>query len=110
MANSTMCSTDETDSVENRLMDLIGRGYRFVHPRDQDGAVVAVVGVRPHGTVIDILRLDAENDAIALRVPADEEDILTPSTTIWEFRGAAEEVLEELLALPDDNRTTSAVS
>ncbi|GAB2966082.1 hypothetical protein LWP59_22475 [Amycolatopsis acidiphila] len=102
-----MCSTDETGSVETRLMDLIGRGYRFIHPRDSDGAIVAVVGVRPHGTVIDILRLDAENDATALRVPADEQDLLAPSKTLWHCRGAAGDVLDELLALPDDILTGS---
>lgn len=101
--------TDETETVETRLMDLIGRGYRFIHPRDDDGDVVAVVGVRPHGAVIDILRLDAENDATALRVPADEEDILAPTTTLWQCRGAAGKVLDELLALPDDTRSTSSV-
>ncbi|TNC26892.1 hypothetical protein [Amycolatopsis alkalitolerans] len=97
-----MGSTHDTDTVETRLMDLIGRGYRFIHPRDSDGAVVAVVGVRPHGTVIDILRLDAENDATALRVPADEQDPLTPTRTLWHCHGAADQVLDKLLALPDE--------
>jgi hypothetical protein len=104
-----MDSTDEPDVVETRLMDLIGRGYRFIHPRDEDGAVIAVVGVRPHGCVIDILRLDAENDATALRVPADEKDILAPRKALWQCRGPACEVLDELLALPDDSRSTSSV-
>jgi hypothetical protein len=102
-----MGTTDGTGSVETRLMDLIERGYRFIHPRDADGAVVAVVGVRPHGPVIDILRLDAENDATALRVPADEQDLLAPSRTLWHFHGPAGEVLDELLALPDDKLTGS---
>lgn len=102
-----MCSTDEPGSVETRLINLIDRGYRFLHPRDDEGAVVAVVGVRPHGAVIDILRLDAENDATAVRVPADEQDPLTPSRTLWRCHGAAGEVLDELLALPDDALTGS---
>ncbi|WP_236791522.1 hypothetical protein [Amycolatopsis sp. GM8] len=105
-----MGASDDTDTVETRLMDLIGRGYRFIHPRDPDGTVIAVVGVRPHGTVIDILRLDAENDATALRVPADEQDLLTPSRTLWQCRGAADEVLDELLALPDDALKKSPVA
>lgn len=102
-----MCTTDGSGSVESRLMDLIDRGYRFIHPRDAEGAVVAVVGVRPHDAVIDILRLDAENDATALRIPAEEEDLMAPSRTLWRFHGDAGEVLDELLALPDDKLTGS---
>ncbi|MBB2937707.1 hypothetical protein FHX82_004783 [Amycolatopsis bartoniae] len=98
--DSTMCSTEATP-VETRLMDLIHRGYRFIHPRDDGGDLVAVVGVRPHGTVIDVIRLDAEDDATALRVPADEDDILTPEKTLWHCHGTAHHVLDELLALPD---------
>ncbi|MTD57250.1 hypothetical protein [Amycolatopsis pithecellobii] len=105
-----MSATEDTDSVEARLTDLIDRGYRFIHPRDQDGTVVAVVGVRPHGTVVDILRLEGEDEATALRVPADEQDPLTPSQTLWRCHGAAGQVLDELLALPDDSRTISTVT
>ncbi|GAA5162685.1 hypothetical protein [Amycolatopsis sacchari] len=100
-----MCSPEATP-VENRLLNLIDRGYRFIHPRDDGGTLVAVVGVRPHDAVIDVIRLDAEDDATALRVPADEDDILTPEKPLWSCHGTAHEVLDELLALPDETTTS----
>ena len=96
-----MCSADP-GSVEARLLDLIDRGYRFLHPCDGDGHVVAVVGIRAHGSVIDVIRLDAEDDAVATRVPGDEQDVLSPRKLLWRCRGTADEVLDELLALADD--------
>lgn len=100
-----MCSAERTSrrAVETRLRDLIDRGYRFLHPCGDDGQVVAVVGVRAHGSVIDVIRLNAEDDAVASRVPGDEPDILTPRKMLWRHRGNADEVLDELLALPDDD-------
>ncbi|HJQ44954.1 MAG TPA: hypothetical protein VJ870_01350 [Amycolatopsis sp.] len=103
-----MCSdTAETKAtVESRLMDLIGRGYQFIHPRDRDGGVVAVVGIRAHHTVVDVLRIDGEDDVTAFRIPGAEEDILNPRTILWRCRGEADEVLDHLLALPDSHAAT----
>lgn len=99
-----MCSADrhEHRSVETRLLDLIHRGYQFVHPRDDNGNVVAVVGIRAHDAVIDVVRLNAEDDVVASRVPGDEADVLAPRKMLWRCRGTADEVLDELLALGDD--------
>ncbi|HVW40663.1 MAG TPA: hypothetical protein VHC18_04870 [Amycolatopsis sp.] len=99
-------SSDPDVSVDSRLRDLIGRGYRFIHPRDDRGRVVAVVGIRAHDTVVDVLRIDGEDDVTAFRVPGDEPDILSPRTTLWRCRGAAHDVLDELLALADDHAAT----
>jgi hypothetical protein len=63
--------------------------------------VLAVVGVRAHHNVIDVVRLHSEDDAIASRVPSDE-NILAPTRVFWRQQGPAHEVLGELLALPDD--------
>src|SRR5690349_20768151 len=52
--------------VESGLRALIARGYQFVHPSDATGEVLAVVGVRVHGDVVDVFRLDAEDDATAI--------------------------------------------
>ncbi|GAB2978848.1 hypothetical protein LWP59_39565 [Amycolatopsis acidiphila] len=99
-----MCSADKKSGcpVEARLKDLVDRGYRFIHPSDDDGHVVAVVGIRAHGSVIDVIRLNAEDDAVASRVPGDEPDILSPRKMLWRRRGTAHEVLADLLALADD--------
>lgn len=98
-----MSRTDEITTVEQRLTHLIDRGYRFIHPRSDDGAVVAVVGIRVHDAVVDIVRLDAEDDATAFRVPEDEPNVLAPTTLLWRSRGGAGEVLDKLLALPDSD-------
>lgn len=101
-----MMSSDPGASVDSRLTDLIDRGYRFIHPRDDGGRVVAVVGIRAHHTVVDVLRIDGEDDVTAFRIPGDEQDILNPRTMLWCRRGAAHDVLDDLLALADDQAAT----
>ncbi|HKS46235.1 MAG TPA: hypothetical protein VJT49_14210 [Amycolatopsis sp.] len=87
--------------MESRLQDLIDRGYRFIHPRDGEGRVIAVVGIRPHHSVVDVVRINAEDDVVASRMPGDEMDVLDPAKVLWRRAGRAEQVLDELLALPD---------
>ncbi|GAB3578097.1 hypothetical protein GCM10027445_44780 [Amycolatopsis endophytica] len=101
-----MSSTDtahhlDNRSIDERLQDLISRGYQFVHPRDAKGTVIAVVGVRAHDSVIDVVRLNAEDDVVATRMPGTEADILAPETVLWRTEGDAGAVLDKLLALPD---------
>jgi hypothetical protein len=90
--------------VEAGLRELISRGYQFVHPADEQGEVLAVVGVRAHGSVVDVIRLNAEDDVIAARLPGTEEQVLTPRTWLWRTAGTAAEVFPELLALPEDGQ------
>ena len=61
-----------------------------------------MVGVRAHDDVIDVVRLHTEDDAVATRMPADEENVLQPSRFSWHRTGPACTVLEELLGLPDE--------
>jgi hypothetical protein len=88
-------------STEDQILELRTRGFTFIDPRDEGGEVVAVVGVRAHDNVIDVVRLHGEDDVIASRMPNDE-NILAPTRVFWQREGAACEVLGELLALPDD--------
>ncbi|PRY31627.1 hypothetical protein [Umezawaea tangerina] len=90
------------DGAEVRLRELIARGFQFLHPTDERGELTAVVGVRAHDNVIDVVRLHTEDDAVATRMPADEPDVLTPSRFSWRTHGPVCSVLEELLDLPDD--------
>ncbi|GAA3558266.1 hypothetical protein GCM10022222_47310 [Amycolatopsis ultiminotia] len=87
--------------IERGLKELIARGYQFVHPTDECGEVQAVVGVRVHDGVVDVVRLNAEDDVEATRLPSDEQNIFAPETWLWRSRGAAPTVLAELLALPE---------
>ncbi|MGH3449407.1 MAG: hypothetical protein ACRDQW_01525 [Haloechinothrix sp.] len=93
----------QLDGTEARLRQLIDRGYQFIHPTDAFGGVVAVVGVRVHNNVVDVVQLNAEDDVIATRMPGDEADILAPSTVLWRLTGGVEHVLDAMLALPDDH-------
>ena len=43
-------------SVDDQIRALLARGFRFVDPRDDGGDVVALVGVRAHHNVIDVVR------------------------------------------------------
>ncbi len=91
----------EAAEVEDTLGRLVERGYKFVHPRDAEGEIITIVGVRVHGTVVDVVRLDAEDEVTAMRMPAEESDILAPSTLLWRRDGGMREVVDALLDLPD---------
>ncbi len=95
-------STDVASRTSLQLRQLIARGFQFLHPRDHRGELAAVVGVRAHDAVIDVVRLHTEDDAVAIRMPADEMNVLSPTRFSWRRRGPATSVLEELLDLPDD--------
>jgi hypothetical protein len=95
-------SRDATATTTVRLNALILRGFQFLYPRNHTGELTAVVGIRAHDNVIDIVRLHDENDAIATRMPADEVNILLPTRYSWQRTGPACRVIEELLELPDD--------
>lgn len=98
-------SADEGGRTAGQLRQLIARGFQFLHPRDARGELAAVVGVRAHHTVIDVVRLHDADNAVAIRMPADESNVLFPSRFSWRRRGSATAVLEELLELPDDRMT-----
>lgn len=104
---SSMISSERTvESVtgaETRLRQLVARGFQFVHPRDADGEVIAVVGVRVHHNLADVVQLRAENDVLATRIPAGERDVLAPATVLWQDAGEACAVLDALLTLPEDH-------
>ncbi|WP_424188830.1 DUF397 domain-containing protein [Actinokineospora sp. G85] len=90
-------------TTEDHLRALVARGYEFLHPRDAEGNITAVVGVRAHHDVVDVIRLHAEDDAIATRVPMDTEDVLNPTTVLWTRTGWAVDVLHALSGLPEDH-------
>ena len=84
------------------LVALVGRGFRFAHHRDAAGDLLAIQGVRAHHNVIDVVVLRSENEAKAVRMPADEQDILAPATTLWRTTGRAQAVLARVLDLADE--------
>jgi hypothetical protein len=94
-------SIDAPGSTDELLSEVVSRGFRFMHPRSQDGQVVAVIGVRAHDDVIDVLWLRGEDDVVATRMPSDEQNFLTPTRITWRSAGTAGQVLAELLELPD---------
>ncbi|MBB1155733.1 MULTISPECIES: hypothetical protein [Amycolatopsis] len=109
-------SSAETDvvgsafDIEQGLQQLIARGYQFVHPTNGAGEVQAVVGVRVHDNVVDVVRLNAEDDVEATRLPGSEQNIFAPASTLWRSRGEASQVLGEVLALPERQPASTAVS
>jgi hypothetical protein len=87
--------------IETGLQELVARGYQFVHPADERGEVLAVVGVRVHDDVVDVVRLNAEDDVVATRMPGTEENIFEPERWLWRRHGEGAQVLTEILSLPD---------
>ncbi|MGH3520496.1 MAG: hypothetical protein ACRDQ7_24625 [Haloechinothrix sp.] len=113
MTSSTEDLTEDRSApamagIEARLRKLISRGYQFIHPTDASGGVVAVVGVRVHDEVVDVVSLNAEDDVVATRMPGTEVDILAPQTVLWQCRGHAQQVLDALIALPDQDTPGAA--
>lgn len=91
----------DTPDYEAQLLELVERGFRFVHPTDADGELAEVVGVRAHDDVIDVVKLRGEHDVLAIRLPADEIDVISPRRVLWQSTGYVDRVLAELLELPD---------
>ncbi|HYS41320.1 MAG TPA: hypothetical protein VEO01_37370 [Pseudonocardiaceae bacterium] len=96
-------ATDPVTTVADQLRNLVGRGFRFIHPRTGEGELVAVVGVRAHDHVVDVVEVRTETDVVATRMPADVENVLAPTDVLWRTTGPASTVLAELLTLPDDH-------
>jgi hypothetical protein len=97
-----MTSSTEAPTTDQRLAELVAKGFQFMHPRNPEGQVVAVIGVRAHHNVVDVVWLRGEDDVVATRMPGDETNFLTPTRITWRSAGTAGEVLTELLDLPDD--------
>jgi hypothetical protein len=89
-------------SVDAQLRALVRRGFQFVDPRDEHGDVMAVVGVRAHDDVIDVIELHGEDDTVATRMPSDQ-DVLAPRRIYWREQGPASVVMAKLLFLADDH-------
>jgi hypothetical protein len=98
MAASPVHTATSTDA---QLRALVARGFRFIDPRDKNGDVVAVVGVRAHHDVVDVVQLHGEDEVVAARMPTNQ-DVLAPRQVFWREVGPAQEVLGAMLALPDD--------
>ena len=95
-------STESAVGIDDQLRALLARGFQFIHPTGRSGELVAIVGVRVHHDMTDVVCLRGEGEAKAARMPADEDDILAPKQTVWQSTGGASTVLTRLLALPDD--------
>lgn len=79
---------------------LEARDFQFAYPRDAEGKLIAVVGIRVHDNAIDVVRIHSEQQAVAARVPSDEPDVLFPGRVLWRVTGPASEVIELTLHLP----------
>ncbi len=99
---SSMTSRADEPIYSRQLRLLVERGFRFVHPTDASGELAAVVGVRIHHDVIDVVKLRSETDVSAMRMPADEPDVMAPRRVLWQSSGAVTRVLDEVLSLPDN--------
>jgi hypothetical protein len=87
--------------IADKLRELMARGYRFVHPRNTHGHVVAVTGVRAHHDVIDVFQLYGEHAANAARMPRSEPDIMSPRCVLWRSSGSPDAVIDDLLKLAE---------
>lgn len=107
----------ELDDTRSRLTDISSgltamraNHFEFAADHDEEGAVVALMGVRVHHGVIDIFELHGEDDATATRFPdrnlhlngrdlLSERNIMLARTTLWHTHGSASSVIDDLLNL-----------
>ncbi|PKW15590.1 hypothetical protein [Saccharopolyspora spinosa] len=95
----TSPAEDHYDSCA-RLRALVARGFRLMPPvRDTDGELMALVYVRPHGDIVDVVELRGEDDVCAARVSRDQH--LRDHDVYWRTTGSACDVLDQVLALPE---------
>ncbi|MER7012842.1 hypothetical protein ABT324_15605 [Saccharopolyspora sp. NPDC000359] len=93
-------SAEDESSI--RLRQLVARGFRLMPPiRDADGELMALVYVRPHGDIVDVVELRGEDDVRAARVSQEQGLSTSPTIAEWHAVGAACEVLDQVLALPE---------
>lgn len=85
-----------------RLRQLVLRGFQLMPPvRDGTGELEALIYVRPHGDVIDIVEVLAEDHVRAARVPRRGEIRTDDSAAYWRITGDVIEVVDQVLALPE---------
>ncbi|GAA4614759.1 hypothetical protein [Saccharopolyspora hordei] len=95
-------SRTEEDPSSARLRQLVARGFRLMPPvRDADGELLALIYVRPHGDIVDVVELRGEDDVRAARVLQEQSPTTAEAKTEWHAVGRACEVLDQVLALPD---------
>jgi hypothetical protein len=87
--------------ITDQLQALITIGFRFVHPRNARGHVVAVTGIRTHHDIVDVFSLYGENAATAARMCSSEPDVLSPRNVLWRTSGTAASVIDALLTLAE---------
>ncbi|WP_093415951.1 hypothetical protein [Saccharopolyspora flava] len=99
-----MLSSDEADEPDPSmwLRQLVLRGFQLMPPvRDGSGELEALIYVRPHGDVIDIVEVLAEDHVRAARVPRRGEIRTDDSAAYWRVAGGVIEVVDQVLALPE---------
>jgi hypothetical protein len=93
--------SDRTVEIFHRLRMLRALAFLFARTRDASGAVIALVGIRLHHGVIDVLQIYSEDDADAIRMPSAGLDGRDGSSVLWSASGAPDEVIDAVLGLPD---------
>ncbi|WP_190816862.1 hypothetical protein [Saccharopolyspora pogona] len=100
-------SAEGHDDSCARLHALVDRGFRLMPPvRDSDGELMALIYVRPHGAIVDVVELRGEDDVRAARVSRDHH--LRDDDAYWRTAGSACDVLDQVLALPEQLITVQA--
>ncbi|TDC88997.1 hypothetical protein E1161_22525 [Saccharopolyspora aridisoli] len=83
------------------LRQLVLRGFQLMPPvRDGTGELEALIYVRPHGDVIDIVEVLAEDHVRAARVPRRGEIRTDDNEACWRTTGTVVDVVDQVLSLP----------
>jgi hypothetical protein len=92
---------EQAVEIFQRLRHLRALAFYFARTRDDAGELVALVGIRMHHGVIDIIQIYSEYDAAAIRLPSTVLEDRRPDPPLWSASGPPEDVIDTLLGLPD---------
>ncbi|MEV0084309.1 MULTISPECIES: hypothetical protein [Saccharopolyspora] len=93
---------EDQDASSIRLRKLVARGFRLMPPvRDTDGELMALIYVRPHADIVDVVELRGEDDVRAARVSRGADFRDDRAEAQWRTAGSACDVLDQVLALPE---------
>jgi hypothetical protein len=101
-----LCGMGFTDSTnraavqgfDDGIWELIARGWRFQHLRDDSGHIVTVVGSYGWAEYYDRLHIFGETEAVAARAVMETRP--GADEIVWSYQGDAVAAIKELLELP----------
>lgn len=86
------------DGFDEGIRELIARGWRFQHLKDDAGNVMVLIGSYAWAAYYDRLHVFGADEAVAARALMDSRP--GADEVVWSYQGDAVTAIKELLELP----------